>query len=160
MSIREGVKTFSDTPGRPSSRLASADLAIRPGRGLGEPGPSGSPISSADHIRQVIASLQEVIDNLSRLSMPDGGADASPAALLPLLLDAAGAAQLLSLTRAHVCEMARRGEIPAVRVGRSVRIPRDRLLVWIHERTDEPKWMGGIRLPGWASLALARESKP
>ena len=110
-------------------------------------------------MRQVITALQEVIGALSALSTPDGSADPLPAVDLPLLLDAAGAAQLLSLSRAHVCDMARRGEIPAVRVGRSVRIPRDRLLVWIHDRTNEPKWMGGIRVPGWASLALAREPR-
>jgi len=53
----------------------------------------------------------------------------------PLLVRAEEAARLLGLGRTRVFEMFARGELPTVRIGRSVRVPRGALEAWIAERT-------------------------
>jgi len=53
----------------------------------------------------------------------------------PLLLRAADVAKLLALGRSKVFAMLAAGELPAVRIGRSVRVPRLALERWIEERT-------------------------
>lgn len=50
---------------------------------------------------------------------------------LPDVLTVDEAARLLRISRGLAFEAARRGEIPAVRVGRRVLVPRDRLLAWL-----------------------------
>ena len=57
----------------------------------------------------------------------------------PELLRVAEASKLMSLSRTKVYEMAEKGEIPVVRIGSAVRIPRRKLLLWIEERTMSPK---------------------
>jgi len=57
----------------------------------------------------------------------------------PVLLRVAEASRLMSLSRTKVYEMAEKGEIPVVRIGTAVRIPRRKLLAWIEERTVSPK---------------------
>jgi excisionase family DNA binding protein len=47
------------------------------------------------------------------------------------------AAQLLSLGRSTLYAMAAAGTIPTVRVGRSLRIPREELNRWIEQRTEQ-----------------------
>jgi len=74
-----------------------------------------------------------------------------------LLLDAAGTAKLLSLSRQKVCDLANSGEIPSIRVGRSVRIPRDPLLGWIEERTSPASSGAAVRLPAWAHVDRSGE---
>ena len=56
---------------------------------------------------------------------------------LPLLLRAEEAAKLLSLGRSTVFQMLAAGELPAVRVGRAVRVPRAALERWVREQTEE-----------------------
>jgi excisionase family DNA binding protein len=53
----------------------------------------------------------------------------------PALLTIEEAAQYLRLSRAKVYQMAQRGEVPSVRMGRSVRIRRDRLDGWLDARS-------------------------
>jgi excisionase family DNA binding protein len=53
----------------------------------------------------------------------------------PELLRVTEAAKLLALSRTKVYEMAERGEIPVVRIGTAVRVPRRRLLEWIDAQT-------------------------
>ena len=128
----------------------------RHGGGLGEPGPSGSPNRTAS--AQVVAALHQLIDTLTELSDSDSSGRAALAhSDLPLLLDAAEAAKLLSLSRAKVCDLANRGEIPGIRVGRAVRIPRDRLVAWIEKRTTIASTSEGIRLPNWAHVDRSNE---
>lgn len=55
----------------------------------------------------------------------------------PLLLKAADVAQLLGLGRSKVFAMLASGELPVVRMGRSVRVPRGALQRWIVERTQD-----------------------
>ena len=43
---------------------------------------------------------------------------------------------ILRIGRSKVYEMIARGELPVVRIGRAVRIPRDGLGLWIAERTS------------------------
>jgi excisionase family DNA binding protein len=47
------------------------------------------------------------------------------------LLLAAEAAALLRLSENRVYELAKRGLIPCVRIGRQIRFPEDKLLAWI-----------------------------
>jgi excisionase family DNA binding protein len=44
----------------------------------------------------------------------------------------------LQLGRTRTYELVRSGELPIVRIGRVVRIPRDALRRWIDERASEP----------------------
>jgi excisionase family DNA binding protein len=119
---------------------------------LGEPRPTGSPTPTpgAAAASEVIKTLHQLIDTLSELSAGNArGPMPHPQRDLPLLLDADEAASALSLSRAKVFAMASRGEIPSVRIGRSLRIPRDPLVAWVEGRTSEPNWLRGRRLPAW-----------
>jgi len=73
------------------------------------------------------------------------------------LLDATEAAKLLSLSRAKVGDLASRGEIPSVRIGRSVRIPRDSLLAWIDKSTNVAAYPSTPRLPEWVRVDRSGE---
>ncbi len=57
----------------------------------------------------------------------------------PLLLRAEEAARLLGLGRSKVFEMLASGELPAVRVGRAVRVSRASLERWVRDQTGEPE---------------------
>ena len=52
----------------------------------------------------------------------------------PALLTIVEASHYLRISRAKTYLMAKRGELPAVRMGRSVRIRRDRLDAWLDEQ--------------------------
>jgi len=52
-----------------------------------------------------------------------------------LLLDSREVAALLGLGRTKAYELMARSEIPVIRIGRSVRVPRKALIQWISERT-------------------------
>ena len=52
-----------------------------------------------------------------------------------LLLDSREVGEILGIGRTKVFEMMARAEIPVVRIGRLVRVPRPALLAWIDERT-------------------------
>jgi len=54
----------------------------------------------------------------------------------PLLLKAGEVAKLLGLGRSKVFAMLAVGELPVIRIGRSVRVPRGALEGWIAERTQ------------------------
>jgi excisionase family DNA binding protein len=51
------------------------------------------------------------------------------------LLDSREVERLLGIGRTKVYELIAREQIPVVRIGRSVRIPRDQLRTWIEQRT-------------------------
>jgi len=52
-----------------------------------------------------------------------------------LLLKAPEVAQLLGLGRSKVYEMIASGELPVVRIGSAVRVPREGLVEWIQQNT-------------------------
>jgi excisionase family DNA binding protein len=54
----------------------------------------------------------------------------------PLLLKADEVTKMLSLGRTKVYEMMASGELPVVRIGSAVRVPREQLLNWIRENTQ------------------------
>ena len=54
-----------------------------------------------------------------------------------LLVTAEEAARLLGISRAQAYGMARRGELPSVRVGRLLRFSVDELERWVRERGGE-----------------------
>ena len=54
----------------------------------------------------------------------------------PLLLKAEEVAKLLRIGRSKVFAMLAAGELPVVRLGRLVRVPRAALEGWIEERTQ------------------------
>ena len=53
----------------------------------------------------------------------------------PLLLTVPETARLLHVGKNTVYEMAVRNELPSIKVGRLVRIPRDRLVTWVHAKS-------------------------
>jgi excisionase family DNA binding protein len=55
----------------------------------------------------------------------------------PLLLKAGDVAKLLGLGRSKVFAMLAVGELPVIRLGRSVRVPRAALEDWIAENTQQ-----------------------
>jgi excisionase family DNA binding protein len=65
----------------------------------------------------------------------------------PLLLKAGQVAQLLGLGRSTVFALLAAGELPVIRIGRSVRVPRVALEHWIDERTDHVANQGDVRGP-------------
>ena len=54
----------------------------------------------------------------------------------PLLLRAEEVAQMLGLGRSKVYEMMAKSELPVVRIGTAVRVPRKALEAWIDEHTN------------------------
>ncbi len=141
-----------------SAQPAALQVFERPGGGLREPGPPGSPMSTAQSRADVIATLHQLIETLGELSSAGPTAQGpTPSQHLPLLLDATEAAKLLSLSRPKVCDMANRGEISSIRIGRSLRIPRDPLLAWIKQRPAAASDAARVRLPTWAYVDRSRE---
>ena len=55
----------------------------------------------------------------------------------PLLLHAKQVQHELGLSRSKVYEMMAAGELPVVRIGRSVRVPADKLRQWIEHQAAE-----------------------
>ncbi len=64
------------------------------------------------------------------------------AGLEPLLLRVTDVALVLGIGRTKVFALLAAGELPVVRLGRSVRIPREALERWVRERTE-----GGNKRP-------------
>ncbi|NLC57639.1 MAG: helix-turn-helix domain-containing protein [Armatimonadetes bacterium] len=56
------------------------------------------------------------------------------------MLRANEAAELIGVSQAQVFNLAKRGELSCVRIGRSVRFPRRALQAWIEEKTQEPRF--------------------
>ena len=52
----------------------------------------------------------------------------------PTLLTIPEASDYLRLSRSQTYSLAARGELPVVRIGRSVRVRRDKLAAWLDER--------------------------
>jgi len=73
--------------------------------------------------------------------------DRSGRPMAPLLLKAGQVAQLLGLGRSTVFTLLAAGELPVIRIGRSVRVPRVALERWIDERTDHVANQGDVRGP-------------
>jgi len=140
-----------------STQRDSLEVLQRPGGGAGEPGPSGSPALSGRARLEIVTTLHQLIETLSE--QPDIGptANTSPPRDLPQLLDAAEAARLLSLSRAKVFDLAHSGEIPSIRIGRAMRIPRNQLIRWIDQRANEASYPNGVRLPNWARVDRSME---
>ena len=59
-----------------------------------------------------------------------------PSVVAPLLLRTDEVEMLLGIGRTKVFEMLAAGELPAIRIGRSVRISREQLEAWIDERLE------------------------
>lgn len=53
----------------------------------------------------------------------------------PVLITVEEAARLLRIGRGTAYQLAARGDLPTVRMGRSVRVRRDRLNAWLDERS-------------------------
>lgn len=140
-----------------SPNPAAVEIFRRPGGGLGEPGPSGSPMPAAEARGLVLSTLHQLIDTLTQLSSSGSPGQQAASSGLPLLLDAAEAAKVLSLSRGKVCDLAARGEIPSIRVGRALRIPRDQLLGWIEHRASGASTRSAVRLPTWAHVDRSAE---
>jgi excisionase family DNA binding protein len=98
----------------------------------------------------VVTTLHQLIDTLTEFPGPSLPVKSSPSSDLPMLLDVTEAARVLSLSRAKVCELASRGDIPSIRVGRAIRIPRGLLVEWLATKTSAAP-EEGMALPGWAS---------
>lgn len=56
----------------------------------------------------------------------------------PWLLDSREVARLLGISRTKAFQMMAGEELPVVRVGRCVRVPRTELQIWIADRTAIP----------------------
>ncbi len=68
-------------------------------------------------------------------------------AMEPLLLRTDDVARALGLGRSTVFALMAAGELPVVRIGRSVRVPRAALERWIDERTDHDANHGDVQGP-------------
>lgn len=54
----------------------------------------------------------------------------------PMLMRVSEVAQELRLARSFVYELIQSGQLPAVRIGRSIRVPRAELEAWVRERAE------------------------
>jgi excisionase family DNA binding protein len=59
------------------------------------------------------------------------------------LLRAEEVAQVLGVGRSKVFEMIRSHELPMIRMGRCVRVPRTAVLAWIEQSARRPESVGG-----------------
>jgi len=117
---------------------------------VGEPGPSGSPATQTSPTQQVVTTLHQLIDTLTELTRaPSSPTPAPTAADVPLLLDAHEAGRLMSVSRSKVLDLASQGAIPSIKVGGSVRIPRDLLTAWIAENARGANSSSRMQLPAW-----------
>ena len=55
---------------------------------------------------------------------------------LPLTLNAREAAGVLRISKSKVYELAQSESFPAVRIGKRVVIPRDKLIQWMNDQTE------------------------
>lgn len=55
---------------------------------------------------------------------------------LPLTLKAHEAAAVLRISKSKVYELAQRESFPAIRIGKRVVIPRDKLIQWINDQVE------------------------
>ena len=55
---------------------------------------------------------------------------------LPLTLNAREAAEILRISKSKVYELARTESFPAVRIGKRVVIPRDKLIEWMNGQAE------------------------
>jgi excisionase family DNA binding protein len=94
-----------------SAERATLDVLRRPGGGLGEPGPSGSPKSEPSLVGATLLRPEEV-------------------------------AKALQIGRTRTFELLGSGELPVLRIGRIVRVPKADLDRWIAEHTT-------VREPGY-----------
>jgi excisionase family DNA binding protein len=65
-----------------------------------------------------------------------------------LLLRPGEAAEAMGISRSKVYELLASGELPSIRVGKSVRIPADRLRVWIAAQFKSARTGRGTRVGG------------
>jgi excisionase family DNA binding protein len=77
----------------------------------------------------------------------------------PLLLRAGEVAKLLGLGRSKVFAMLAVGELPVIRIGRSVRVPRAALEDWIADQTQHASGRRGDAGPLFADVE-ARDGAP
>jgi excisionase family DNA binding protein len=77
-----------------------------------------------------VRKLREALERLS------GTFSSLPESPVPLLLRPAEAAKLLGMSRAKIYELMASGELPTIRFGRSVRIPREALDQVISRRSN------------------------
>lgn len=56
---------------------------------------------------------------------------------LPPVLTVIEIAQFLRIGRTMAYELTRRKDFPAVRIGRAVRVPRDRFLAWLEQQGQQ-----------------------
>ena len=132
-----------------SPKRATLDLNRRPEGGPGGTGPvvvppGGPPLPTRD----VATTLLELVDQLIALAASERTAPATPPFDLPLLLDAVEAGRLLSISRSKVLDLAARGHLPSLRVGGSVRIPRDQLIEWISDHSVSASHWSATGSPG------------
>jgi len=143
----------------PSTPRRNLEILRRPEGGAGGTGPPVvPPADSAKARRGVVETLHQLIDTLIELDDAcPAGIGGSPMLQLPLLITAIEAGKLLSLSRAKVLELAARGQIPSLRVGGSVRIPRDRLIEWIGDQSRDPRDVSAKQLPAWVRVDRSHE---
>ena len=55
---------------------------------------------------------------------------------LPLTLNAREAAEVLRISKSKVYELAQSESFPAIRIGKRVVIPRDKLIQWMNDQTE------------------------
>ena len=106
-----------------------------------------------------MATLHQLIDTLNQLAEEaprEGSLRAEND--VPLLLNAVETGRLLSISRSKVLDLATGGHLPSLRIGGSVRIPREALVEWIADRTNGFQTGGLTPVPEWGRVDRGRES--
>lgn len=94
-------------------------------------------MSIEEIIRRIIREeIQSAIDELKReLKLVNEQKD------LPSLLTVEETANILRISKSRVYELSHHNDFPAIRSGRQIRIPRDRLFEWIEEKASMRKYV-------------------
>ena len=133
-----GVATRRPRGGRPGDSLAVIVLRS-------DPLPKQEVKVDRSHKYFLPHDLERPIEGKS--SADEGGPAAEP-----LLLKAGDVAKLLGLGRSKVFAMLAVGELPVIRIGRSVRVPRAALEDWIAEHTQHASGRSGDAGPLFADV--------
>ena len=103
---------------------------------------SAPPTTGMDRRGGVWGTGADPVPRTDRPAGPHGAARSEQ----KVLLDSRDVARLLGLGRTKVFEMMARSELPVIRIGRCVRVPREALMEWISNETRLPgRTSGGIR---------------
>jgi excisionase family DNA binding protein len=126
----------------PGARPRYGPTPAEPGGGADQPAPATAPDQEAPRWRPADGPGDQPPASLG-VPVDPAGAPAGTLAALPEVLTAREAARVLRVGRNQLYQAVARGEVPAVRIGRTIRIPKHALLDLIGPASPRGRANGG-----------------